>query len=60
LVVIGVIVAAVSALADEIGIGDEEAFGPQQTAGLVVGLVVAAGGFVVAWMAGGSGNDTDV
>lgn len=58
LVALGVILAAISALADQIGVGDEEAFGPQQTAGVVVGLVVAAVGFAIAWMAGKSGNDT--
>lgn len=58
LVVIGVLVAVISAFADQIGIGDEEAFGPQQTAGVVVGLLVAAAGFIIARMAGKSSNDT--
>ena len=48
LVAIGLVFAAISALADQIGIGDEEAFGWQQIGGLVVGLLVAAAGFVVA------------
>ncbi len=50
LLAVGLVFAAISALADQIGIGDEEAFGWQQIGGLVVGLLVAAAGFVIARM----------
>ncbi|MDJ0498164.1 MAG: hypothetical protein QNJ89_10060 [Acidimicrobiia bacterium] len=48
LLAVGLVFAAISSLADQIGIGDEEAFGWQQIGGLVVGLLVAAAGFVIA------------
>jgi hypothetical protein len=51
LVVIGLIVVAVSALADPIGVGAEGAsgFGWKQTTGVVVGGLAAAGGLIVVW-----------
>jgi hypothetical protein len=44
---IGVIVVAIAALADQIGIGDEEAFGWTQIVGVIVGAVVAVSGFII-------------
>ena len=58
LVAIGAIVAAISALADQIGIGDEQAFGWQQIGGVVIGILIAAAGFVIARAATTSGNGT--
>ena len=52
---IGVIVAAVGALADQIGLGGEGAdeFGGRQIAAVIVGLIIAAIGLVVAlWPSG--------
>lgn len=51
LVVVGVIVLAVSAFADPIGIGasDESAFGWKQATGVVVGGLATAAGLVVLW-----------
>ncbi len=50
LLAVRLVIAAISALADQIGIGDEEAFGWQRIGGLVVGLLIAAAGFVIARM----------
>ena len=47
IVVVGVIIALVSALADPIGIGDEDGFGLKQAAGVIVGIVVAIAGALV-------------
>jgi hypothetical protein len=47
LVVVGVVVLAVSALADPIGIGEGSGFGWKQAVGMVAGLLVAALGVVV-------------
>ncbi len=41
LIVIGVVVALVSLLADVIGIGSDEGFGTYQIVGLIAGIVVA-------------------
>jgi hypothetical protein len=52
LVVIGLIVLAVSALADPIGVGadgDGSGFGWKQATGVVVGGLVAAAGSLVLW-----------
>jgi hypothetical protein len=52
LVVIGLIVLAVSALADPIGIGSEgdgSGFGWKQITGVVVGGLAAAAGLIVVW-----------
>jgi len=52
LVVVGLIVVALSALADPIGIGandDGSAFGWKQATGVVVGGVAAAAGAIVLW-----------
>jgi hypothetical protein len=52
LVVIGLAVLAVSALADPIGIGadgDASGFGWKQTTGVVVGGLAAAAGLLVLW-----------
>ncbi len=57
LAAIGIVLVAISALADQIGIGDEEAFGWQQIAGVVVGAAVAVAGFIVARFAKQSGDD---
>lgn len=45
---IGIIVLAVAALADQIGIGDADAFGWKQIVGVVVGTAIAVSGFFVA------------
>ena len=52
---IGVVVAAVGALADQIGLGGEGAdeFGGRQVAAVIVGLIIAAIGLVAAlWPSG--------
>ncbi len=47
LVALGVIAALVALFADQLGLGNKDGFGLQQTGLLVVGLVVAAvGGFL--------------
>lgn len=57
LVAIGLVVAAIIALADQIGIGDEEVFGPQQIGGVVVGLLIAVAGFIITRMGSNSSDD---
>jgi hypothetical protein len=55
IVAIGVIVAAVGALADQIGLGGEgpDEFGGRQVAAVIVGLIIAAAGLVLAlWPSG--------
>ncbi len=49
-IAIGVVVVAVAALADQIGIGGEGAdkFGWKQIVGVVVGVAVIASGFIAA------------
>jgi hypothetical protein len=42
MVVVGVILALVSLLADAIGIGGEPGFGYKQAAGLLIGIVLVA------------------
>jgi hypothetical protein len=52
---IGVIVAAVGALADQIGLGGEgpDKFAGKQVAAVIVGLIIAAAGLVLAlWPSG--------
>ncbi len=55
---IGIIVLAISALADQIGIGDEEVFGWQQIGGVVLGAVVAVAGFIIIRMGEKSAGGT--
>ena len=50
LVALGLVVTAISALANQIGIGDDDSFGWLQISGVVVGLLVAAAGFVIVRM----------
>jgi hypothetical protein len=57
LVALGLILAALSALADQIGIGDEAAFGWQQIGGLVVGLLVAIAGLIITRTTGKPSNE---
>jgi hypothetical protein len=59
LAAIGIIVVAISALADQIGIGDEEAFGLQQVLGVVIGVLIVVAGFVIARLGDKPGNDSD-
>ena len=47
-VAVGAVLVVVSALADSIGVGDEDGFGWKQTTGVVVGGVVLVAG--LAWM----------
>jgi predicted MFS family arabinose efflux permease len=47
-VAVGAVLLVVSALADSLGIGDEDGFGWKQTTGVVVGAAVLVGG--LAWM----------
>ena len=42
--VVGIVVAIVSLIADVVGIGNPTVFGPQQIAGTIGGAVVAAAG----------------
>jgi hypothetical protein len=49
LMVIGIIVALVSALADVVGYGDGVAFGIYQLSGSVAGLLVALVGGLMKW-----------
>lgn len=56
-VVVGIVLLLVSALADQIGIGNEDGFGWQQTTGVVVGAVVAVIGAVVARLGGRASDD---
>ena len=56
---IGIVVVAISVLADQIGIGDEEAFGWQQIAGVVVGALVAVAGFIIARLGEKSADDIE-
>ncbi|MGH9228100.1 MAG: hypothetical protein ACRD07_05095 [Acidimicrobiales bacterium] len=60
IVAIGVIIAVVGALADQIGVGEDEGggFGGRQVAVLVVGLVIAAIGVAVALWRPGSREPT--
>ena len=58
LVAIGIILAAIAGLADQIGIGDEEAFGWQQIGGVVVGLAIAIAGLVMTRLRNKSSDDT--
>jgi len=47
LMIVGLVAAVVSILADAIGIGDSSGFGPNQVLGLVAGLfVLAVGAFL--------------
>ena len=56
-VVIGAGLLFASVLADSIGIGDDAGFGPQQTTGTVVGLVIlAVGGYLYSRGSGGGDN----
>ena len=48
LAAVGIVVVAVAALADQIGLGEADAFGWKQILGVVVGVVIAVAGFVIA------------
>ena len=58
-IAVGTVVLVISALADQIGVGDEEAFGLQQTLGVVVGAVVAVAGLVLARLGNRSPDDNE-
>jgi hypothetical protein len=60
IVAIGVIVAGVGALADQIGLGGEgpDKFAGKQVAAVVVGLIVAAAGLALALWPSGSPEST--
>ena len=49
LVVVGIVLTLVSAFAEPLGLGDDNGFGMQQVAGVVVGVVVAVVGAAIAW-----------
>jgi Na+/glutamate symporter len=49
LLVVGVAVLALSLFADPIGIGNATAFGRDQIIGTIAGVIVAVGGFVLAF-----------
>ena len=49
LVVIGIVLALVSAFAEPLGLGDDNGVGGQQWAGIIVGVVVAVVGAAIAW-----------
>lgn len=56
LLVIGVLILLVSALADVVGLGaDPQVFGYRQIAGAAVGAAIAVVGGVVYWRVGGQG-----
>jgi uncharacterized membrane protein len=44
----GIIVVAIAALADQIGIGTSDALGWKQILGVVIGAVIAVSGFIIA------------
>lgn len=48
LAAVGIVVVAVAALADQIGLGESDALGWKQILGVVVGVVIAVAGFVIA------------
>jgi hypothetical protein len=60
IVAVGVLVAAVGALADQIGLGGEgpDKFAGKQVAAVIVGLVIAAIGLAVAFWPSGSREPT--
>ena len=49
LVVIGVVLALVSALLEPLGLGEDNGFGWKQATGVVIGVVVALVGAAIAW-----------
>jgi hypothetical protein len=49
LVVVGIVIALVSAFAEPLGLGDDNGLGMQQVTGVVVGVVVAVVGAAIAW-----------
>jgi hypothetical protein len=51
LLVVGIVVLLLSLLADPIGIGGSPAFGRDQIAGAIAGVIVAVGGFALAFRA---------
>jgi predicted MFS family arabinose efflux permease len=57
LIALGLILAVVFALADQIGIGDGEGFGWRQLTGVIVGLLVAVAGYLTMRTATTSDND---
>lgn len=59
LVALGLIVAAVAALADQIGIGDGDGFGWRQTGGVIIGLLIAIAGYIIASRTGQPSNTTE-
>ena len=48
---IGIVVLAVAALADHIGIGDSDEFGWKQIVGVVVGVAIVVFGIIIATLA---------
>ena len=48
LAAVGIVVVAVAALADQIGLGESDALGWKQILGVVVGVVIAVAGSVIA------------
>jgi hypothetical protein len=62
IVAVGVVIAIIGGLADQIGLGGEgpDEFGGKQVAALVVGIVIAIVGLVVAlWPAGGKAAEPE-
>jgi hypothetical protein len=49
LLAVGIVVLILSLLADPIGIGNSLSFGSYQILGTIVGVIAAAGGFVLAF-----------
>jgi hypothetical protein len=49
LLVVGIVVLALSLFADPIGLGNSLSFGRDQILGTIAGVIVAVGGFVLAF-----------
>jgi hypothetical protein len=56
---IGIVVLAVAALADQIGIGEADEFGWKQIVGVVVGVAIVVLGIIIATLAGKPANGVE-
>lgn len=56
---IGIVVLAVSALADQIGIGESDEFGWKQIVGVVVGVAIVVFGIIIATLADKTANGVE-
>ena len=56
---IGIVVLAVAALADQIGIGESDKFGWKQIVGVVVGVAIVVLGIIIATLAEKPANSVE-